>query len=262
MCNRLLAAAHVMACCEATGNTAFIFALRKYRHYFQGLPACGIYYYRPQKRGMIAQKKGMVQILRSGAYPIDFPLSYTHPDIAKKLQAWVTIIMGWRFHDECALADYRATIRQFFTPREAYQKKINTCLNAIRQQCDCVVGVHIRRNDYATYREGLYYFNDACYSRWMAQIERLFPSQKVGFLLSSDDALDRNAFSQFCVHVTSGHELEDLYELAGCDYLVGPPSTYSMWASFYGNVPLCHVKTAQQDICFSEKEHGDTQRFG
>jgi hypothetical protein len=33
----------------------------------------------------------------------------------------------------------------------------------------------------------------------------------------------------------------DLYSLARCDYVFGPPSTYSQWASFYGNKPLLHV---------------------
>jgi hypothetical protein len=34
-----------------------------------------------------------------------------------------------------------------------------------------------------------------------------------------------------------GHFIEDLYALASCDYIIGPPSTFSQWASFYGNVP-------------------------
>ena len=30
----------------------------------------------------------------------------------------------------------------------------------------------------------------------------------------------------------------DLYGLAACDYIIGPPSTYSHWASFWGKGPL------------------------
>jgi len=29
-----------------------------------------------------------------------------------------------------------------------------------------------------------------------------------------------------------------MYGFARCDYLIGPPSTFTMWASFYGQVPL------------------------
>lgn len=35
--------------------------------------------------------------------------------------------------------------------------------------------------------------------------------------------------------------IEDMYSLAECDYIIGPPSTYTMWASFYGEVPLYMV---------------------
>ena len=36
----------------------------------------------------------------------------------------------------------------------------------------------------------------------------------------------------------------DLYALARCDYIMGPPSTYTQWASFYGNAPLFHLFTS------------------
>ena len=36
--------------------------------------------------------------------------------------------------------------------------------------------------------------------------------------------------------------ITDLYALSQCDYLLGPPSTFSQWASFYGNGKLCFVK--------------------
>lgn len=48
-------------------------------------------------------------------------------------------------------------------------------------------------------------------------------------------------FAGFQATFGSGDTVEDLYALAECDYLIGPPSTFTVWASFYGNVPLCHV---------------------
>jgi hypothetical protein len=40
----------------------------------------------------------------------------------------------------------------------------------------------------------------------------------------------------------TGHLIEDLYSLAQCDFLAGPPSTFTLWASFYGKVPLYMAK--------------------
>ncbi|MCS6783545.1 MAG: hypothetical protein NZ482_10320, partial [Gloeomargarita sp. SKYG98] len=45
-------------------------------------------------------------------------------------------------------------------------------------------------------------------------------------------------FSGLPVHWGTGHIIEDLYGLAECDYLIATPSTYSGWASFYGQVPI------------------------
>jgi hypothetical protein len=44
--------------------------------------------------------------------------------------------------------------------------------------------------------------------------------------------------------MSRGSAVEDLYSLARCDYLLGPPSTFSLWASFYGNVPLHQMASA------------------
>jgi hypothetical protein len=34
----------------------------------------------------------------------------------------------------------------------------------------------------------------------------------------------------------------DLHALARCDYIFGPQSTFTQWASFYGNKPLFLLK--------------------
>ena len=41
-----------------------------------------------------------------------------------------------------------------------------------------------------------------------------------------------------------GTALEDLHALAGCDYLIGPPSTFGAWASFHGDVPRYTIMAA------------------
>jgi hypothetical protein len=38
----------------------------------------------------------------------------------------------------------------------------------------------------------------------------------------------------------------DLYALAKCDYLLGTLSSFSQWASFYGNKPLYQVRDGHE----------------
>jgi hypothetical protein len=40
----------------------------------------------------------------------------------------------------------------------------------------------------------------------------------------------------------------DLHALARCDYIFGPQSTFTQWASFYGNKPLLLLKDADDRL--------------
>ncbi|HAX17707.1 MAG TPA: hypothetical protein DCY00_03825 [Actinobacteria bacterium] len=51
-----------------------------------------------------------------------------------------------------------------------------------------------------------------------------------------------------CIYNSQNHFIEDLYSLALCDYIFGPPSTFSMWASFYGEVPLRFITNPDTDL--------------
>ena len=72
----------------------------------------------------------------------------------------------------------------------------------------------------------------------MQRITSLFPQKKVAFLICSNTKVNAESFPGMSVIKGTNHELEDLYAFSKCDYLAGPPSTYTMWASFYGDVPL------------------------
>ncbi len=89
----------------------------------------------------------------------------------------------------------------------------------------------------------------------MQQMQQLFLNQSNGknnicsFWLSSDEPLNIHNFKNFDIYFDSQpHFITDLYTLAQCDYIIGPPSTYSMWASFYGNVPLLKIFSAVEEM--------------
>jgi hypothetical protein len=77
----------------------------------------------------------------------------------------------------------------------------------------------------------------------MEKMLSLLAPKTVAFLICSDENYhaETEVFAGLPVYFGTGHMIEDLYSLAQCDYLIGPPSTYSMWASFYGRVPMCQL---------------------
>lgn len=238
LCNRLHAVANLIAFAEDTGQTVLILSLRGYAHYFSGMPEKGLFWYRssnPRKRRL----RVPFCWLRSGRFKQQ-KLSYRDPQV-EPIIARVSLLLltGWRFRDDDAMQKHAALIRRVFAPRPGYRESIDACLSAVRGRCDVLVGVHIRRTDYATFQNGRYCFADAVYRQWMEHLQGQM-NRRVGFLIASDEPIDLAVFEGLVVQVAPGQELKDLYALASCDYLIGPPSTYTSWASYYGQVLLWH----------------------
>lgn len=174
--------------------------------------------------------------LRSGAYLAD-------------VRQRVVLLHGWCFRDRPSFAQHAGLIRRLFALVPPHQQAVTAVLAGCRRTAQVLVGVHIRRGDYATFANGQYFYGNDVYAGHLRALRAQFaPAQRVEFLLCSDEALNLADFEGLPVHRGSGHFVEDLYALAGCDYLLGPPSSYSMWASFYGEVPLCHLHYAKQEL--------------
>lgn len=82
----------------------------------------------------------------------------------------------------------------------------------------------------------------------MKRVERQLAPNKVVFLVCSNAKHSREEFGDLSIVYGNGDIIEDMYSFAEVDFLMGPPSTYTLWASFYGQVPLCHLETADQQI--------------
>ncbi|NVO32575.1 O-fucosyltransferase family protein [Hymenobacter lapidiphilus] len=161
----------------------------------------------------------------------------------------VVLLHGWCFRDRPSFLKHAALIRRLFEPVPVHSQAVAARIATCRRTAEVLVGVHIRRGDYATFADGQYYYDNPQYAHLMRQLlSQWSSSTRVEFLLCSDETLDLSAFEGLRVHCASGHFVEDLYALAACDYVLGPPSSFSMWSSFYGQTPLCHIHTPNQAI--------------
>jgi hypothetical protein len=113
-----------------------------------------------------------------------------------------------------------------------------------------LLGVHIRRGDYRTWSGGQYFYDDEVYLQKLREAAALFPNRSLQIVLSSNEPVNlglyRKAFPQ--TRLAIGLMAEDLLLLSKCDYLIGPPSTYSCWASYYGRVPLLFLRRPDQPV--------------
>lgn len=157
-------------------------------------------------------------------------------------------VQDWFFRNRENCERHRDVIVDFFTPWASTLSRARAIVEPARGAGDLVVGVHIRLGDYATFKGGRFYYSTEQYRTLMAKTEAAFPGREVVFLVCSDAPVDRRVLDGFQFALGTGHPVEDLYAFARCDLLIGPPSTYTTWASFYGEVPLCRIYEAKQQI--------------
>ena len=69
----------------------------------------------------------------------------------------------------------------------------------------------------------------------MLRFEDIYGSNNVQFLICSNESVPDYLLEYKSRVFLNGSTMEDLYTLAQCDIIVGPPSTFSEWASFYGS---------------------------
>ncbi len=175
------------------------------------------------------------------------------PAFIQQAKKALLIVEGWRYRDKINFDEmHKSLLREIFTPKKIFLEKIKTNLSQCKKKDETIlIGVHIRRTDYKTFENGAWYFSDTIYAEKMQAIKHIFAARnkKCTFYLCSDEPIVAQNFSGFeIIFDIQPHFISDLYTLAACDYIIGPPSTYSMWASFYGNVPLLKIFSSDEAI--------------
>lgn len=152
----------------------------------------------------------------------------------------IVYINSWKQEKNVdAIEKYKPEIIGLFTPKKVFRDRSDALIADLRSCFDILVGVHIRRGDYSTFKNGIYYYDDKVYQKYMMRIKSQLAGKKVAFFISSNSTINYSAYEGLQMHQLENAEgIEDLYALSKCDYIMGPPSTFSMWASFSGSVPL------------------------
>jgi hypothetical protein len=158
------------------------------------------------------------------------------------------LALGWLFRSEPLLRAHAGAVRDHFRIGSRHQVNVDRAIETLRADADLVVGVHIRQGDYANYLGGKYFYSAAQYAAAMRRVVEQLPGQRVAFLVCSNAGLDFREFRGLNAYPGPGHLVEDLYAFANSDLLMGPPSTYTGWASFYGDVPLAIMHSADAPI--------------
>lgn len=176
----------------------------------------------------------------------------THNKRWDKVFKFLRFTKGWQTRtDKRYLEQTLPELQRIFRPKDEITERAKDMILQLKTEVDIVVGVHIRRGDYATWNDGSFFYSLEEYHQFMLRIQQLYSDKRVGFFISSNEDFSLDIF-QGCNCRRFGKEpsgaILDLYTLSICDRIIGPFSSYSRWASFIGKVPLCFLESKDQQF--------------
>ena len=258
MCNNLLQYAHVYAWGREHGRKVISMRFSYKYQYFHichtSLTGFGWY--------LLAKYLAALKLLPTA--------SFKHSDCdpvaleQKMLRHRNIVVSGWfvRYYD--LFLKYRQEICDLFRIDPQYTEPVKEKMqqaeepSAVSHQPSAIrLGVHIRRGDYAQWNHGIYCYDDETYARHINRFAEMHPDKDVHVYLSTNDAsVTEERYQQLCpqvhIHHLQGNAPEDLFMLSECDYLIGPPSTFSLVAAMYRDIPLYRMDTANAEDMSAE----------
>lgn len=150
-------------------------------------------------------------------------------------------LTGWQFRNSSLIMKYKNDIKTIFQPPIDINNNLTNTITQYKESFQNIVAVHIRRGDYINFEGGRFFYHLQVYEQLIQHLEKcIFTDKKNLFLIFSNENL-QITLQNTNYRMVKGTPIEDLYLMSMCDYIIGPPSTFSIWASFYGNVPLYMV---------------------
>ncbi len=179
-------------------------------------------------------------------------IKFDHKNIWGKICEFFGFTNGWDTRsDSHHLISTLPELKKIFRPKSEIMQNAQTRIKELKNNSDLVVGVHIRRGDYATWHNGRFFYELEDYHQFMLRVKEVYQDKRVSFFISSNEDFSLNLFED-CICRRFGKEpsgaILDLYTLSLCDRLIGPFSTYSRWASFIGEIPLCFIESKDQQF--------------
>jgi hypothetical protein len=285
MCNRMFLAANIIATAIDNNSSVIFSAFSEYTHYFENLSKdlfCRFPLSQTPKqltsdrnREKVSKiflwlssqiKKGFLSkgifrryflCMESGwTSTVDDPSGAINLSLRSNIEILaskkVVLFSGPLFYNHPGLIKHKELIKEYFKPIEAIRINVEKIISDTKKDVDIVIGVHIRRGDYAYFSNGRFMYSDLDYIEKMNQALTLFPGKAVRFFITSNEILNASNFMDNDCKFGTGHPVEDLYSLAACDYIIGPPSTYSSWAAYYGKAKYHHFTQVNSKLTLSD----------
>lgn len=159
----------------------------------------------------------------------------------------IIFVEGWDFTCHNLIKKHHAVLKNKYSFKtDIIAKYINTVPNNYNdvmmkmKNYQTVIGVHIRRGDYSGHEGGKYFYSDEVYQSIIGVTEKLFIQAPL-FILFSNECITLPSPQNTIISQSPWYIEQHI--MSRCNYLLGPPSTFTLWASFIGEVLLYFIYT-------------------
>lgn len=174
---------------------------------------------------------------------------------AKLLKAFekneTVYVGGWRFRMPELAEKHQAEMSKKYSLKSSYFENNSFVKKTsdLKSNGYTLIGIHIRRGDYKKWKGGKYYYEDEVYKNQMDQISEKLRKQgkdKQAFILFSNGPLSFEASKNILISKENWYI--DHHIMSTCHYLIGPPSTFTLWASYVGQTKLMYIHSRDEDV--------------
>ncbi len=182
---------------------------------------------------------------------VDFDKEDSQSSLVDRLNRQkISFVGGWYFRRHDLTLKYRKYFQNRYLLCPSYYST-NTFVQDVlsKKNNEVLVGIHLRRGDYKTWEDGRYYFEDSVFLEYISHMEEKIKEKNIvcKFILFSNESISIPKRENLVLSKEKWYI--DQYIMSKCDYLIGPPSTFTGWASYIGEVPLLYMQT--KDATFS-----------
>jgi hypothetical protein len=158
------------------------------------------------------------------------------------------VITDWMFRYYAGVEDQYTDIKSQLSFNNKQKESPISFIERINNRFTnaTLIGMHVRRGDYAEWQNGKFFFDIATYYDKMKEISTMVPN--CVFVVCSNENFQFDNEANLDIVYAKGSPVEDICVLSSCQYIIGPPSTFSGWAAFLGQRLIYFIRSKDEHI--------------
>ena len=184
-----------------------------------------------------------------------FLLKNNNYQISFGKKSYIRFVRGWDFRVNKLTEKYYDKLKVIYKFRknnEYIKTNFEKIYSKLRKQNRYLVVFHIRKGDYKNWNDGKFFFDDEFYKKAIYKLRKeLIKQNKFPYIIGiSDEKINLKLGLDY---IQQGSWQDDQILLQSCDLILGPPSTFTLWASYISRIPLIHLESIK-DINLKNKK--------